>query len=358
MIVVIAGSLFGAATLLRSKKSATPASQETTQNSSIAASVPAVTPSTEPVASSAATNSAATNSAATNSVPTKQPTPASTAPASNSGSNSQQSREFYDIPQNTIPAKSSPKGDEQFVDEPRPARSQPQSSSAASQSNTPSSSAASDQPATSVPTPVQSGAERNQNPPAEEGSGFPTVVRRVQPTPTSASSNTNGGAASNADSSSPPSTPAASRNQQPGTNLASAASVSQNSAAVPAASTTATIPNPVPTVSVFSRFRAIRNTSDAPRPAGSDLQIGRLKSGPVPPYPIEAQRQQIQGIVELEVLVGADGNILTVHLVKGPPELASVAMGAVRSWQYGQTILGGHPVETDQSIYFTFKLTK
>jgi protein TonB len=83
-----------------------------------------------------------------------------------------------------------------------------------------------------------------------------------------------------------------------------------------------------------------------------------LKSGPAPPYPIEAQRQQIQGTVELDVLVGADGNILTVHLVKGPPELASAAMGAVRSWQYGQTTLGGHPVETDQSIYFTFKLTK
>jgi outer membrane biosynthesis protein TonB len=62
--------------------------------------------------------------------------------------------------------------------------------------------------------------------------------------------------------------------------------------------------------------------------------------------------------VELEVLVGADGNILSVHLVKGPPELASVAMGTVRSWQYGQTTLGGQPVETDQSIYFTFKLTK
>jgi protein TonB len=127
---------------------------------------------------------------------------------------------------------------------------------------------------------------------------------------------------------------------------------------VPASSTAAAIPNPVPSVSVFSRFRAIRSTPDAARPAGSDLQVGRLKSGPVPPYPIEAQRQQIQGIVELEVLVGADGNILTVHLVKGPPELASVAMSTVRSWQYGQTTLGGHPVETDQSIYFTFKLGK
>jgi outer membrane biosynthesis protein TonB len=351
MIVLITGTLFGAAILLRSKKSATPASQETTEYSSIAASTPAATPSTEPIS-----NSSATNSPSTNSSPTNQPTPSSTAPSSNPGSNSPPSREFYDTPRKTTSAKSSPKGDEQFVDEPRAARSQPQVSSPSIQSNT--SPAASDQPATSVPTPVQSGAERNQNPPTEEGSGFPTVVHRVQSSPTPSSSNTNGEAASTSDSSSPPPTAAGSRNQQPATNLASAAGVSQNSAAVPAASTTATIPNPVPTVSVFSRFRAIRNTSDAPRPEGSDLQIGRLKSGPVPSYPIEAQRQQIQGIVELEVLVGADGNILTVHLVKGPPELASVAMGTVRSWQYGQTTLGGHPVETDQSIYFTFKLTK
>ena len=346
MIVVIAGALFGAATLLRSKKPATPASQETAQNSSGAASIPAAT-STDPVA-----NPTATTSAATNPAPTNQPTPSSTAPASNS----QQSREFYDIPRNTISAKSLSKGDEQFVDEPRPARSQ-QISSPAMQSNTPSSPAASDQRSTSVPTPAQSGVERNQNP-VEEGSGFPTVIHRVQPAPTPASSNTNGEAASAPDSSSPPPTQGVSRNLQPDTNLASAAGVSQNSPTVPAASTTATIPNPVPTVSVFSRFRAIRNTSDAPRPAGSDLQIGRLESGPAPPYPIEAQRQQIQGTVELEVLVGTDGNILTVHLVKGPPELASAAMGTVRSWQWGQTTLGGQPVETDQSVYFTFKLTK
>jgi outer membrane biosynthesis protein TonB len=232
---------------------------------------------------------------------------------------------------------------------------------------------------------VQNGGERKRDQPTEESAGFPEVIRRVQTAP-AGFPNANGEAVS-PDSSSPPFAPATSRGQQSDTNLASAGGVPQNSSAHPAAtpennssprsastsinpspanttaavaapSAAAAIPNPVPSVSVFSRFRAIRTTSDAARPAGSDLQIGRLKSGPVPPYPIEAQRQQIQGIVELEVLVGADGNILTVHLVKGPPELASVAMGTVRSWQYGQTTLGGHPVETDQSIYFTFKLTK
>jgi TonB family protein len=364
MIVVIAATLFGAATLMRSKKSATPPSQETAQNASAEASVPAATPSNDPVETSAVTNSALTN----------HPTPSSTA-----STTSQPPREFYDAPRNSTPSSSTPKVDDQFVDEPRPARSQ-QISTSPLQSNS-ASSTASDQPASSV-TPVQNAGERTQDQPTEEGSGFPEVVRRVQTAP-AGFSNANG------DSSSPQPTPSASRNQQTDANLASAAGVPQNSsatarpaptsannsspqnpsrsvgpsqasttAAVPTSSTAAAIPNPVPTVSVFSRFRAIRTSSDAPRPSGSDLQIGRLKSGPAPPYPIEAQRQQIQGTVELDVLVGADGNILTVHLVKGPPELASVAMGAVRSWQYGQTTLGGRPVETDQSIYFTFKLTK
>jgi TonB family protein len=362
MIVVIVGTLLGAATLLRSKKSATPtsASQETVQNSSAATSAPAVNSSSD-----SASNSSLPN----------QVTPASTA----SGS----SREFYDTARNTTPSKSSPKGDEQFIDEPRPAHSQPQVSSPPVQSNTASDR---DQPS-SGSTSIQSGGERNQDQSAEQNSGFPEVVRHVQTTP-AGFSNANGEAASAPDSSSSPA-PATSRNQQADANLASAAGVTQDSssparpaatpennssprpgpasinpspatttAAIPPSSTAAAIPNPVPTVSVFSRFRAIRSASDATRPAGSDLQIGRLKSGPAPPYPIEAQRQQIQGTVELQVLVGADGSILTVHLVKGPPELASVAMGAVRSWQYGQTTLGGHPVETDQSIYFTFKLTK
>ena len=355
IIAVIVGTLFGTATLLRSKKSPTLASPESPQNSPVAANVSAVTPSAAP---------------AVNSVETKQPTPSSTA----STSNSESSREFYDATRNTTPSISPTKGDEQFVDEPRPAHSQPQIANPPIPSNS-ASSTASDQPASSV-TQVQNDGQRYQAQPAEEGAGFPTVVRRVPTAPAAVFPSANGEPPATPDSSSSPSATAASRNQQSDTNLASAGiTASENTssprsasainppqatspAAAQASSTAAAIPNPVPTVSVFSRFRAIRGPSDATRSAGSDLQVGRLKSGPAPPYPVEAQRQQIQGTVELEVLVGTDGSILTVHLVKGPPELASVAMGTARSWQYGQTTLGGHPVETDQSIYFTFKLTK
>src|ERR1700719_741531 len=129
IIAVIVGTLFGTATLLRSKKSPTSASLESAQNSSVAANVSAVTPSADPAA---------------NSVETKQPTPSSTA----STSNSQSSREFYDAPRDTTPSISSTKGDEQFVDEPRPAHSQPQIANPPIPSNS-ASSTASDQPVSS-----------------------------------------------------------------------------------------------------------------------------------------------------------------------------------------------------------------
>src|SRR6202030_1518734 len=118
IIVVIVDTLLGAATLFRSKKSVTPVSQETVQNSSAAASIPEAASSANP-----------------NPAPAIQPTASTTASASNAES----SREFYNQPRNTTSSKSAPKSDEQFVDEPRPARSQTQVSSLPIQSGPPAS---------------------------------------------------------------------------------------------------------------------------------------------------------------------------------------------------------------------------
>jgi periplasmic protein TonB len=134
-----------------------------------------------------------------------------------------------------------------------------------------------------------------------------------------------------------------------------------------AAPTSATAPVTPPTVqhltgsvSFFCRFRAIRNAPDpANRAAGAGvLQLGPLLSSPLPAYPADAERKQIQGVVELDVFVAADGSVQEVHFIKGPAELADAALDAVRSWHYGSTVLGGRPVETEQSIFLTFKLGK
>jgi TonB family protein len=119
----------------------------------------------------------------------------------------------------------------------------------------------------------------------------------------------------------------------------------------------APVRNVAASVSYFSRFRSIRassNTSD--RVASGELQIGLLRSSRAPDYPVEAQQRRVQGTVELEVMVGSAGDVQTVRLVKGPAELAGAATNAVRSWQFSPTLLGGQPVETEQSVIFTFKI--
>jgi periplasmic protein TonB len=112
---------------------------------------------------------------------------------------------------------------------------------------------------------------------------------------------------------------------------------------------------PAGTVSFFSRFRSIRNMEGS---AGGVLQIGPLLTSPLPTYPVEARRKQVQGIVELLAVVAADGNVETVQFIKGPADLADAALDAARQWHYGSTVLGGRPVASEQSIYFTFKLAK
>lgn len=113
----------------------------------------------------------------------------------------------------------------------------------------------------------------------------------------------------------------------------------------------------VPSVSFFSRFRSIRASSDGAKlSASGELQIGSLRLNPAPVYPAEAQQRQVQGTVELDVMVGSSGEVQSVRLVKGPAELAGAATQAVRGWQFAPTLLGGHPVETEQSVIFTFKL--
>jgi TonB family protein len=131
--------------------------------------------------------------------------------------------------------------------------------------------------------------------------------------------------------------------------------VPSTAASNPAAS--APVRNLVPSVSFFSRFRSIRASGNGSNlSASGELQIGSLRLSAVPIYPVEVQQRQVQGVVELDVMVGSAGDVQSVRLVKGPAELAKPAIDAVRSWQFAPTLLAGHPVETEQSVIFTFKL--
>ena len=89
---------------------------------------------------------------------------------------------------------------------------------------------------------------------------------------------------------------------------------------------------------------------------GKSLQIGRAISRVEPVYPEDAKRQGIEGTVKLHVVVGGDGSVESVELASGPALLAKAATSAVREWRYGQTLLGGQPVETEQDVVVKFRL--
>jgi len=53
-----------------------------------------------------------------------------------------------------------------------------------------------------------------------------------------------------------------------------------------------------------------------------------------PTYPADAKKSGIEGIVVLDVLITAAGDVTDVKVVKGPEELREAAAAAVRQWKY------------------------
>lgn len=89
---------------------------------------------------------------------------------------------------------------------------------------------------------------------------------------------------------------------------------------------------------------------------GASLQLGQLISRVEPVYPEDAERQRIEGVVKLHVIIDRDGNIQNVDQMTGPPLLEAAAANAVRQWKYRPTSLGGQPVEAGVDVTVVFRL--
>jgi len=118
---------------------------------------------------------------------------------------------------------------------------------------------------------------------------------------------------------------------------------------------------PSGSVGATSQFHAIRIPpelqSQAAKLAGN-LQIGQMLSSYAPAYPIDAARAGVEGIVKLDVMVAPNGNVESVKVLSGPPALTAVSISAVKQWHYGETLLGGQPIEAEQYVTLVFRLAK
>ena len=84
--------------------------------------------------------------------------------------------------------------------------------------------------------------------------------------------------------------------------------------------------------------------------------LARVVARVEPEYPDAAKVHHIQGIVVLDVLVGADGRVQRLSSVRGYPGLAAAATDAVRQWRFEPMIRNGRPGSFETNITLTFAL--
>jgi protein TonB len=107
---------------------------------------------------------------------------------------------------------------------------------------------------------------------------------------------------------------------------------------------------------------ADKSRSAAPPPPLLESELGRaiapvaLKQ-PAPEYPEEARKMGVEGTVVVRFVVGPNGQVTRVKILKGHPLLNPAALEAVRAWRFQAGTYEGQPVAMWRSARFPFRLT-
>jgi TonB family protein len=107
-----------------------------------------------------------------------------------------------------------------------------------------------------------------------------------------------------------------------------------------------------------------QNSSPALAPAEAELRAGNsgihrpaTKVKHVTPvYPAAARDAKITGVVILEAVIGADGRILDVQVLRSIPELDQAAVDAVKQWEYVPLLVDGAATPTAIEVTVQFSL--
>jgi protein TonB len=76
-----------------------------------------------------------------------------------------------------------------------------------------------------------------------------------------------------------------------------------------------------------------------------------------PEYPAMARVIRVQGTVILECVIGTDGRVTDVRVLRGVPLLDAAALAAVQQWVYEPTRLNGQPVSVVMTVTVRFALS-
>lgn len=107
---------------------------------------------------------------------------------------------------------------------------------------------------------------------------------------------------------------------------------------------------------------AIADAAPPPTLSTPPVRIGGTIKPPqkitdvAPVYPPIARASHIEGIVILEAMIGEDGSVRDVRVLRSVPLLDSAAIDAVRQWRFTATLLNGEPVRVLMTVTVAFRL--
>jgi len=103
-----------------------------------------------------------------------------------------------------------------------------------------------------------------------------------------------------------------------------------------------------------------------PEPAPAPTKLRSISTGLLlgnsirqvqPAYPLVARNAQLEGAVEIQIIVDEQGNVIAAEVLSGHPLLRQPALDAAHQWKFRPTLLNGHPIKVSGVLRFTFRLS-
>lgn len=96
--------------------------------------------------------------------------------------------------------------------------------------------------------------------------------------------------------------------------------------------------------------------SQGPIRVGGNIKPPQKITDIAPVYPALAKIAHVDGVVVLEAVIGEDGTVRDVRVLRSIQLLDEAAMEAVRQWRFTPTLLNGEPVPVVMTVTVAFKL--
>lgn len=115
---------------------------------------------------------------------------------------------------------------------------------------------------------------------------------------------------------------------------------------------------PTPSAAAALSTRPAKTDGLQPVRIGGAIREPRKTKHVPPRYPAEARAAGLMGTVTLEGVVGTDGRVGDIKVLRGLSRgLTEAAIDAVRQWEYEPTLVDGKPVPVSFTITVTFSVS-